>query len=488
MFETAELGRTLDKEAYEAALPELRTRLLKAQSALEKAGFAVVVLINGVGGMQETANRLHEWLDARYLVAEAWAPPTEEERERPEFWRFWRWLPPAGRIGVFLGNWYTRPIVERAEGERGLDHFSHELARIAAFERTLADGGTLFVKLWLHLGKRDQKRRLRAFEADPRQRFRVGKHEWHRLERYQRYRRASEQAVRETSTGLAPWTVIEATDPRYRDVEAARKLLEQLEARLALPRPERHVVPEGPIDNPFTILDRLETDERTPKAEYEKGVLKLEGELHRLAGRLERRRRSAVLVFEGPDAAGKGGAIRRITWGLDAQQYRVIPIAAPNEEERAHHYLWRFWRHLPRRGRIAIFDRSWYGRVLVERVEGFATPDEWSRAYREINDFERELTDDGVILVKFWVHVSSAEQLRRFEEREREPWKQHKITAEDYRNRQRANRYEAAANEMLERNSTEYAPFELVRGDDKRGASLAVLEAVCRRLGEGLAK
>ncbi|HTQ05627.1 MAG TPA: polyphosphate:AMP phosphotransferase [Polyangiaceae bacterium] len=482
MFETAELGRTLDKATYEALVPELRTRLLKAQTALEKAGFSVVVLLNGVGGMAETTNRLYEWLDARYLVTEAWSPPSEEERERPEFWRYSRWLPPAGRIGVFLGSWYTRPIVERAEGRAGRMRFGRELARIAAFERALADDGVLFVKLWFHLSKRDQRRRLRDLEAKRTTRFRVGKHEWQRLGLYDEFRHVSERAVRETSTALAPWTVIEATDARYRDVEAAKQLLAAVERRLAEPPRPHPPEPEAPASNPRTILDTLDYSSRVARDVYERRLGELQARLNHLAARLERKRRGLILVFEGPDAAGKGGAIRRVIGALDAQQYRVIPISAPTEEERAHHYLWRFWRHLPRRGRITIYDRSWYGRVLVERVEGLATREEWSRAYREINEFERELVDDGIVLVKFWLHVTSEEQLRRFHEREREPWKQHKITAEDYRNRRHENRYELAANEMIERNSTEYAPFELVAADDKHGARLHVLEAICRRL------
>jgi polyphosphate:AMP phosphotransferase len=486
MFETAELGRTIDEEAYEAALPELRTRLLKAQAALEKAGLSVVVLLNGVGGMADTANRLSEWLDARYLTTEAWGPPSEEERERPEYWRFWRWLPPAGRIGLFLGNWYTRPIVERAEGKVGRAHFERDLARVTAFERTLSSDRTLIVKLWLHLSKRDQKRRLRALAADPNTRFRVGKHDWARLELYAKFRQASELALRETSQVDAPWNVIEAADPRYRDLEAAKQLLEALERRLATPVPPRAAEPEGPITDPRTILDTLDLERRVEKSTYEKRVPELQARFHQLASRLHRRKRSAIIVFEGPDAAGKGGAIRRLTWALDAQQYRVIPVSAPTEEERAHHYLWRFWRHLPRRGHLTIYDRSWYGRVLVERVEKFATRDEWTRAYREINEFERELVDGGIVLVKFWLHVSPEEQLRRFQEREREPWKQHKISAEDYRNRRQANHYEAAASEMLERTSTEYAPFELVPADDKRSARISVLEAVCRRLDDAL--
>jgi polyphosphate:AMP phosphotransferase len=349
-----------------------------------------------------------------------------------------------------------------------------------AFERTLADSGVLLVKLWLHLSKREQRQRLEGLAADKATRFRVGRHEWRRLADYAKFRRVSEQAVRETSTGLAPWTVIEGGDVRYRDIQAATELLHALERRLAEPRIERVIEPEPPVPNPLTILDTLDFDSRVPREEYQAKIPSLQARLNRLAERLRKKKRSAMIVFEGPDAAGKGGAIRRVIAALDAQQYRVIPVSAPTEEERAHHYLWRFWRHLPRRGHITIYDRSWYGRVLVERVEGFATREEWARAYKEINDFERELTDDGILLVKFWLHVTSAEQLRRFEERAREPWKQHKLTPEDYRNRLRENLYEVAASEMIERTSTEYAPFTLVPADDKRGARIQVLETVCR--------
>jgi AMP-polyphosphate phosphotransferase len=482
MFETAELGRKTSKEAYESALPELRTALLKAQAELEQQRFSVIVLVNGVGGRGETVNVLNEWLDARYLLTEAWSPPNEEEREHPEFWRYWMSLPRAGRIGIFLGSWYTQPILDRVHEKRQPAEFEHALSRIAAFERTLSDEGTLLVKLWLHLSKKDQKRRLKALESSPDTRFHVNKQDWKDLEKYDEFRRISTQALRETSTGENPWTLIEATDARYRNLAVGRALLSALERRLRGKTPERSVIPEATIADPVTILDTLDLTRRLSKDDYLKRIPELQARIAKLAQKLARKRRSAIVVFEGPDAAGKGGAIRRMTWALDARQYRVIPIGAPTDEERAHHYLWRFWRHLPRRGRITIYDRSWYGRVLVERVEGLASEEAWMRAYREINEFERELIDDGIVLVKFWLQVSPAEQLRRFEEREREPWKQHKISAEDYRNRRKANLYEAAASDMIARNGTEYAPFELVAADDKHYARVEVLDRLCRRL------
>jgi polyphosphate:AMP phosphotransferase len=487
MFEAAELGRKLSKQDYEAALPQVRTALLKAQSALEDENFSVIVLVNGAASTgSDTTNRLHEWLDTRYVSTEAWAPPSDYERERPEFWRYWQWLPRAGRIAIFLGGWYTQPLLARAEGKISEAEFQRELARIANFERLLVDGGTLFVKLWLHLSKREQRKRVRELEDSDEKRYLVTKYERKRAENYDKFRRVSEHAVRETSTGEAPWTVVEAQDDRYRNLTAARQLLAELEQRLASPPASRRVEPPAPIEDPATLLDKLDFSKKSDSAEYERKMPELQGKLNRLSQKLVREKRSAIFVFEGADAAGKGGAIRRVIRALDAPMYRVIPIAAPTPEERAQHYLWRFWRHLPRRGHITIYDRSWYGRVLVERVEGFASREEWLRAYKEINDFERELTDAGIVLVKFWLQVTSAEQLRRFQEREREPWKQHKITPEDYRNRLKANNYEEAAAEMLARNSTEYAPFKLIAADDKRLARLEVLETICQRLDEEL--
>jgi polyphosphate:AMP phosphotransferase len=484
MLESAEKGRSLSKDQYDALLPGLRAALLDAQARLRKAGFSVVVLFNGAdgAGKSETVNKLHEWLDARFLVSESYAPPTEEESSRPEFWRYWLWLPPAGRIALFSGSWYTRPILDRVWGKSSELELTEQLSRINGFERTLADGGTLFVKLWFHVSRKAQRKRLKALEANRDTRYRVSKDDWRNHERYEQFVRVTEDVLGQTSSGSAPWQVVDAADDRYRNVTAARLILDAMEARLAQTTPSAPPRRLPPIPDPHTLLDELDLSRTLGKNEYTERIAAAQARLNRLARRLQKRKQSALLVFEGPDAAGKGGAIRRITWALDARSYRLIPIAAPTDEERSHHYLWRFWRHLPRRGRLTIFDRSWYGRVLVERVEGFATEAEWQRAYQEINDFERELTDSGVILVKFWLHIASDEQLRRFEERRQNPAKRYKITAEDYRNREQANQYEAAAADMIARCSPPSAPFVLVEANDKRFARVKVLESLVQAL------
>ncbi|HKY39767.1 MAG TPA: polyphosphate:AMP phosphotransferase [Polyangiaceae bacterium] len=486
MLKAAELGRSLSKDQYDAVLPGLRAALLDAQARLRKVGFSVVVLINGAdtAGKSEVVNALHEWFDARFLVSQSYAEPTEEEREHPEFWRYWLWLPPAGRIALFAGSWYTQPILDQVFRHGSQGQLSGRLARINGFERTLADGGTLFVKLWIHISKKAQHRRLKSLESKKTTRFRVSKQDWKNHRRYDAFVRVTERVLNVTSTSVAPWQVIDGEDERNRNVTAARLILAAIEARLAAEQHQepREPVPLPKIEDPHTLLDELDLKQALTKHDYEEGVGRLQARLNALVRKLQRKKRSAILVFEGPDAAGKGGAIRRITWALDARSYRLIPIAAPTDEEKAHHYLWRFWRHLPRRGRLTIFDRSWYGRVLVERVEGLADEHEWQRGYQEINDFERELTKAGVILVKFWLQISEQEQLRRFDERKTNPAKRYKITAEDYRNREQANQYEAAAAEMIARCSPPDAPFTLVEANDKRFARVKVLGTLCRRL------
>ena len=311
--------------------------------------------------------------------------------------------------------------------------------------------------------------------------------DWKHFKLYDKFRRVSERALRATSTGEAPWLVIEGTDKRYRSLTAARDLLDRITQRLdgtAPPAPAKK--PARLKRDPHTILDTLDLSQQLTDKKYERDLERLQGRLNGLWRQAKADGRSAVLVFEGWDAAGKGGAIRRITPALDARDYQVISVAAPTDEEKARHYLWRFWRHLSRAGRATIFDRSWYGRVLVERVEGFAREEEWRRAYAEINHFEEQLAEHGIVLLKYWLHINADEQLRRFKEREGIAFKQYKITDEDYRNRAKTPDYELAANEMVERTDTEYAPWVLVEANDKRYARIKILRTLCAVLGKAV--
>ena len=489
MFEAAEVGRKLSKSDYKAQVPQLRSELLEAQQQLRQAPFPVIVLFAGVdtGGKGETVNLLNEWMDPRWILTRGYTDPSEDELERPRLWRYWRDLPPRGRIALFLSAWYSSPIRHRVAGRINSPEFDALLDQVAAFERALTDDGAVILKFWMHLSKAAQKKRLKSFEKDPLQRWRVTRVQWKHWRMFDKFVAAAERAIRRTSTDQAPWNIVEGWDEHYRAVavatelrDAIRRGLEQAKTGRKSLRPsgKAHDRPANAIeriDREFNVLDNLDLTQRLSDKRFKTALPKQQGRLNLLHRHAQQKGVSTVVVFEGWDASGKGGAIRRVTGALDAREYDVIPIAAPTEEERAHHYLWRFWRHLSRAGRLTIFDRSWYGRVLVERVEGFATHAEYMRAYGEINQFEEQLAAHGTLVVKLWIHVSKDEQLRRFRDRSRTSYKKWKISDEDWRNRARWTDYTVAVNDMVARTSTRIAPWTLIEGNDKNFARVKVL-------------
>jgi len=493
MFESAELGHKIDKKTYDKEVPKLREDLLNAQFDLaQQAKFPVVILIGGVdgAGKGETVNLLNEWMDPRHIQAHAMGEKSDEEQQRPPMWRFWRALPPKGKIGIFFGSWYTDPIVQRVLKQTKAAQLSQSIEQINHFEKMLTDEGALILKFWFHLSKDAQEKRLKSLEKNAKTRWRVTKLDWMRFKIYDKFRKVSEYTLRETSSAEAPWIVVEGADARYRSLTVGKILLEALRKRLDTPSKPRtaHVAPiQAPIDQ-LDVFDKLNMTQKLDKKKFETELEKYQGKLNLLTRDPRFRKMSVIALFEGSDAGGKGGAVRRITGALDARHYRIIPVAAPTEEERAQPYLWRFWRHIPRTGRVTIFDRSWYGRVLVERVEKFCSEADWMRAYSEINDFEEQLVDNNTVLVKFWLAITKEEQLRRFKEREKTGYKRFKITDEDWRNREKWNDYERAVCDMVDRTSTEIAPWTLVEANDKNFARVKILKTLCQRIEAAMKK
>jgi polyphosphate:AMP phosphotransferase len=484
MFEAAELGHTIDKQMYKERLPALREALLVAQVELRtKAPFAVVMVIAGLdaAGKSETVHELLEWLDPRLVQTRSFDAPTEVERERPRWWRYWSALPPKGTIGVLYGAWYDDPIEQRFSRDIGKSQLDQRAEEAARFERMLTSEGALLLKFWFHLSEQRQRERFKKLGKDAATRWRVSDDERAHLKGYRRLTHAAERTLRQTHTAEAPWVIVEGTDEHYRNLTVGQTLLDALRKRLDEAAP-KHVAMPPPLETSIDgveVLDKLDLSKSLSKADYEDELLEWQGRLNlAMRHRRFRKHHSLVAVFEGNDAAGKGGAIRRVTSALDARQYQIVPVAAPSDEERAQPYLWRFWRHLPRRGELTIFDRSWYGRVLVERVEGLAPEPDWMRAYGEIDDFESQLAAHGVLVVKFWLAIDQETQLQRFQEREATPWKNFKITPDDWRNREKWADYAAAVNDMVERTSTEFAPWTLVEANDKRYARVKVLKTL----------
>ena len=497
MFESAELGHKIDKATYETEVPKLREALLDAQFELaQKAKFPVIILIGGVdgAGRGETVNLLNEWMDPRYVQTHGMGEPSDEELDRPMMWRFWRALPPKGKVGVFLGSWYTWPILNRVHGVTKVAELDQSLERAKRLEKMLTDEGALIIKFWLHLSKEKQEARLKLLEKNPKTRWRVTKRDWEHYKLYNKFLTVHESVIRHTSTAEAPWIIVEGAEARYRSLTVGKVILESIRKRLAEENSKKKVAAEThappllpSIDN-MHILKALDLTQKVEKKKFQEELEKYQGKLALLTRDPKFRDMTVITVFEGNDAAGKGGSIRRITSAVDARQYEVVPIAAPTEEERAQPYLWRFWRYIPRRGRVTIFDRSWYGRVLVERVEGFCSQADWMRAYHEINDFEAQLVRNNIVVVKFWLTISKEEQLRRFEDRKKTGFKRFKITDEDWRNREKWDAYEQAICDMVDRTSTEIAPWTLVEANDKNFARIKVLKTLCQRIEAAMKK
>jgi len=486
MFEAVELGHSLSKADFDAEEGRIRSRLLELQGQIKDAGLPVIIIISGVeaSGKGLVVNRLNTWLDARDIQTTAFWDKTDEESQRPRFWRFWRALPARRNIGVMFGSWYTQPIIDRTYDRISDDELGNELEQINDLERLLVKDGYLIIKFWFHINKQTQKKRIKKKSKVPK-RLRGHIIERKFAKHYDDFIRVSETVIKSTDSGHSPWYLVEAEDKHYRDATVGQLLVDIIGARLQQQPMTEPVGTVQTIDD-VTVLDSVDLESSLEHDVYKSRLQDVQRQLFALSWDAYDKNRSSIAVFEGWDAAGKGGAIRRLTAAIDARLYREISVAAPTDEEAAHHYLWRFWRHIPRCGYFTIYDRSWYGRVLVERVEGFARVDEWMRAYKEINDFEQQLVDAGIIISKFWVHISEEEQLRRFKEREQIQWKQYKITDEDWRNREKWHAYRIAAHEMIIKTSTPHAPWTIVPANDKKFARVTILETIRDRMKQEL--
>ena len=479
-------GRRLTRIEYERALPKLQDALLDAQFTLRQSGkHAVVLIVTGIpaAGRSEVVNELLGWLDPKLATVYGFHAPNDVERERPSLWRYWRLLPPKGRIAILHAGWYQDLLLCAAglgvKTASSPVQLRRAVERVRQLEQMLARDGVVVCKVHLHVAPDTQKKRLAKLQANKTTRWRVTQEDRWLARNYRPVERAYERALAATEQPLAPWHVVDGTDRQHRALEVGRQLLAAIQhADDAVPRarnPTKSVLVTAAIRARFATKP---PGDAPSDEEYETQLERLQGRLALLSRRKRFERHAVVVAFEGMDAAGKGGAIRRVTAALDARQFRVVPISAPSPEELARPYLWRFWFHLPPRGNYTIFDRSWYGRVLVERVRGFAQAPDWQRACDEINEFERQLTEHRVIVAKFWLAVSREEQLERFAERDRNPLKRFKVDPEDWANRKHWVAYQRAAQEMVARTDTRHAPWTIVPADDKRHARLAVLRAL----------
>lgn len=508
MLETLDLGLKLSKSDYKAAIDRAGIELGLLQRALREAGIPVTLVFEGWAGAGkgDAIATLVETLDPRGFRVFAPRRPSEEEALRPALWRFWHRLPARGAISIFDRSWYHDPTIARLEGDLDRRAWGRAVDEATAFERELVDDGMVIVKFWLHVSRKEQRRRLAAREAAPgfegRARDDGGLRRKHR-----KTLALVEEMLSISSHRQAPWVLVAAEDDRVRRLKVASETIAAMKRALSArgiahptpltpeklegwkpPRPHADTLEKTPALPRRSPLARVDLSRTLSRERYSKALRTAQDELRELEFLSFERRIPLVVVFEGWDAAGKGGAIKRLTEHLDPRGYAVVPIAKPEGDAAARHYLWRFWEGLPKAGHFGIFDRSWYGRVLVERVEGFCTEAEWRRAYGEINAFEKTLRESGCAIVKLWLHVDPDEQLRRFREREASPVKSYKIGDEDWRNRAKWPQYLRAVSEMLQRTSTAHAPWTIVPANDKLHARVTVVKTVARVLGRRLGR
>ncbi len=481
MFEEAEQDPKLSDEEFTRLEEPLRIRLLNEQYRhLKLKDRSLLIVVAGIDGAGKgaTINLLNEWLDPRHVRTLAFSKPSKEEKSYPLQRRLWLGLPPKGSVGIMFGAAYIPLLEEISRNKANPDKIESVIREIRKFEDTLIANDVQIIKLWFHLSRDAQRIRTEQLLANASTAWQVGKNDHKVFKHFDRARQAGQRVIESTDAAHSPWIIIPSADDNMRIVRTAQAVLNAFTQRIINVPP-----PHDPDATPKQTrirhrLDKLDFEANVSKEAYEQELLQWQNRLANAVRGNSFNKKSLVLVFEGQDAAGKGGAIRRVTHALDARQYRTVSISAPRPFEMDRPYLWRFWRNVPKRGRITIFDRSWYGRVLVERVEGYAKRSAWQRAYQEINEFEQKLVHHGTLVLKFWLAITPEEQLLRFKSREQSPFKNFKITSEDWRNRRQWPVYAKAAEEMFAKTDTPAAPWHILSANDKRHARLEVIKRI----------
>ena len=494
MLDQIDLTKKMEKDEYKARMEQMTPRLSRLQRECKELGIPVMIVFEGFGaaGKGVQISKLISALDPRGFSVYAIDGESKDEQLRPFLWRFWTKTPEKGRIAIFDRSWYRRVLVDRFDGVTTSRELGYAYEEINSFERQLTDGGYVIIKLFLAIDKKEQKKRFKKLMESKSSAWRVTDADLKRNKEYDAYKEMNDEMLQKTDTDFAPWHIIEATDKEFATVKIYSAVIAAMEQKIQEVKRQKEakvtaakkktVVAEKPEGEDSVLrtssLNSVDLSLCYSKEEYKEKLDKLQNRIQELHGELYRKRIPVILGFEGWDAGGKGGAIKRLTEKMDPRGYQVNPTAAPNDIERAHHYLWRFWNNVPKKGHIAIFDRTWYGRVMVERIEGFCSKEEWSRAYKEINDMEANWVHSGAVVLKFWLQIDKDEQERRFRERMENPEKQWKITDEDWRNREKWDQYEQAVDDMLVHTSTTYAPWIIVEGNNKYYARIKVLESV----------
>ena len=477
-------------EELKQRLKAAEEKLSQQQMKLKEKRLPVLVLIEGWGaaGKGSAIGQIIKNIDPRFFkVFSMPSTPTEEERRRPFLYRFFEKIPEAGKFTFLDSGWMDQIMKERLDGKLDDKAYAQRVDSVKRFERGLTDNGYLVLKFFFHISKKEQESRIDALLSEKDTAWRVSEGDlWQNLH-YDKCLEAFDRYLDDTNTPSAPWYIVDSKSKKFAELQVMETLCMGIETAL---HNESLAVPL--LQNAFPLIkmpklrDVPLEGKTLDEEKYKKELKELQQKLGQLHNRLYRKRVPVIIAYEGWDAAGKGGNIKRLTGALDPRGFEVHPIASPEPHEKARHYLWRFWTRLPKDGHIAIFDRTWYGRVMVERLEGFCSENDWQRAYYEMNEFEQELHNWGAVILKFWVQIDKDTQLARFTERQNTPSKQWKITDEDWRNREKWDLYEQAVDEMLQKTSTTYAPWHILESVDKKYARIKALHIVIDALEKAL--
>ncbi|MCR4690559.1 MAG: polyphosphate:AMP phosphotransferase [Lachnospiraceae bacterium] len=483
-------GKKPDDEVLAARLEKARYELAKRQQMIKEKKLPVLVVLDGWGaaGKGSVLGRIIKNLDPRFFKTFTLTKASEEEKRRPFLYRYFNKIPEAGKIVFFDGSWMDEVTRGYLKGTVKPKEYEKRLESIKRFERQLNDNGYLVVKFFFQIGQEEQRLRLKRLKEDKNTGWRVDKWDEWQNRHYDRCMEVYDKYLDATNQFIAPWYFVDSKNRKWAELQVTELLVQSID--IALKNAGRSV----PIlQNTFPLvkmplLSEISLDQKVEDAKYRQELDRLQKRLSELHNEIYHKKIPVIIAYEGWDAAGKGGNIKRLAAALDPRGYEVHPIASPEPHEKSRHYLWRFWTRLPKKGHIAIFDRTWYGRVMVERLEGFCSENDWQRAYTEINEFEKELDDWGAVIVKFWVQIDQDTQLERFTDRQNTPEKQWKITDEDWRNREKWDQYEVAVNEMIQKTSTEFAPWHILESNDKHYARLKALETVIAAIEQRLKK
>jgi len=496
MLEKFDLSKKMSKSEYKELIEPARIKLSKLQRQAKEAGISIIILFEGwdASGKGTLINDLILPLDPRGFQVHTIHDPTEEEMMRPFLWQFWIKLPAKSRISIFDRSWYKRTLEDYVEGLLTINELHSTYRDINFFERQLTDDAYVIIKFFIHIDKKEQKKRFKKLEKNKSTNWRVTKKDWKHHKQYAHFLSASEEMIEATGTANAPWYIVEGHNQRFATNKVITKVTQILEnnfmeikKRKMEKEKEQVRIPSSVINNmDQSKLNKINLHQEINDQNYIKSLKEHKKKLRQAEYQIYKRRIPVIILFEGWDAAGKGGNIKRLVSNLDPRGYEVVPVSAPNEIEKSYHFLWRFWKEIPKAGHIVIFDRSWYGRVLVERVEKLCQESEWKRAYREINEMEKQFINFGGVLLKFWLQIDKEEQLLRFKAREENSDKKWKITPEDWRNREKWDQYKSAIDEMFFKTSTHYAPWTIVESNNKKYARIKVLretyQAIKKRL------